>query len=198
VKSGALFTLTLLVVVFTSALLVGLGLWSFCRGGEVLLGSAGTYLSGAGTVMLAIAAIVGGAVGLSDYRKKATAEKAKWLLQLFEKLFENSNYTEVRRKLDYDDLADVKTMIERDGGSEPFTAAEQIEFDRFTDYLNFFEFVAHLKAIGQLTSEDIGAVFDYYLRLLTWSRNPEIRRYLVETGFENLDSLLKQDYDGKQ
>ena len=36
----------------------------------------------------------------------------------------------------------------------------------FTDYLNFFEFMAYLEDRGQLSKRDVAALFDYYLRLL--------------------------------
>jgi len=96
----------------------------------------------------------------------------------------------VRRKLDYGDTDEIKMLIHRDAQGLPFSEAQQATFDLFTDYLNFFEFIARLKEIGQLTSDDIDATFNYYLILLTRARNPEIRQYLKKEGFENLDKLL--------
>lgn len=46
-----------------------------------------------------------------------------------------------------------------------------------------------------MTSKDVAAVFDYYLKLLTVQRNPEIRQYLKSAGFENLDKLLLEYED---
>jgi len=160
-------------------------------GGEAL-GAWGGYLTGSATLLLAVAAIIAGFVGGRDYRAKVVAEKAKWLLQLYEKLFENANYKDVRRKLDYDDTEEIEALIKADGEGRKFTESQQVVFDQFTDYLNLFEMVARLRAIKQLTSEDIKATFDYYLRLLTEKRNPVIREYLKKEGFENLDKLLKE------
>ncbi len=142
-----------------------------------------------------MAAIVGGILALGDYRHREVAEKAKWSLGLYEKLFEVPTYKEVRRKFDYDDLDEIKELISRDKEGIKFTEDQQIKFDQFTDYLNFFEFIAHLRALGQLTSKDIEAIFDYYLKLMTKGRNPEIREYLKRTGFENLDQLLSEYED---
>jgi len=159
--------------------------------GSEALNAWGAYITGSATFILAGAGIAAGLVGLSDYQKKAVAEKAKWLLQLYEKLFEIGDYKEVRRKIDYGDLDEIKALIQAESQGIAFTDAQKVKFDQFTDYLNFFELIAHLREIGQLTEEDIKATFDYYLKLLTKEKNPEIHQYLEKTGFENLDRLLK-------
>lgn len=150
----------------------------------------GAYLAGAATLILACAAIWAGLVGFQDYRYKVIAEKSKWLLQLYEKLFENAQYKEVRRKLDYDDTEEIKTLIRADAVGLKFALDQQKQFDAFTDYFKFFGLIARLKIIGQLSGEDIKATFDYYLHLLKKQRNPEIRGYLLKEGFENLNELL--------
>ena len=158
--------------------------------GSEALNAWGAYLSGCGALSLSLATIVAGFLAVSDYRKRGLAEKSKWLLQLYEKLFEDGQFKDVRRKLDYGDTDEIKMLIHRDAQGLPFSEAQQATFDLFTDYLNFFEFIARLKEIGQLTSADIDATFNYYLILLTKLRNPEIRQYLKKEGFENLDKLL--------
>lgn len=172
------------------------GYWIHLKLGGEALNAWGTYLSGCAALALALAAIVAGSVGISDYRNRVLAEKSKWLLQLYEKLFENPQYKDVRRKLDYSDTEEIKSLIALDAAGSEFAQDQQTKFDAFTDYLNFFEFIARLKVIGQLSSEDINATFDYYLNLLTKTRNPEIRQYLAKEGFENLDKLLLE-YESK-
>ncbi|HSY33081.1 MAG TPA: hypothetical protein VLA42_13925 [Verrucomicrobiae bacterium] len=162
--------------------------------GSESLSAWGAYLAGAATLILACAAIWAGLVGFQDYRYKVIAEKSKWLLQLYEKSFENAQYKEVRRKLDYDDTEEIKTLIRADAVGLKFTLDQQKQFDAFTDYLNFVELIARLKIIGQLSGEAIKATFDYYLNLLKKQRNPEIRGYLLKEGFENLNELLL-DYE---
>lgn len=164
--------------------------------GAEALNAWGAYLSGSAALALAFAAIAAGWVGIRDYRNRVLAEKSKWLLQLYEKLFENPQYKDVRRKLDYNDTEEIKSLIALDAAGSEFAQDQQTKFDAFTDYLNFFEFIARLKVIGQLSSEDIKATFDYYLNLLTKPRNPEIRQYLKKESFENLDTLLLE-YESK-
>ncbi len=59
----------------------------------------------------------------------------------------------------------------------------------FTDYLNFFEFVAFLGYKNQLTQEEIEDLFGYYLSCL--KRHSRVRKYIKENGYERLDSLLE-------
>ncbi len=175
---------------------IGSGYGIHLKLGSESLNAWGAYLSGCGTLALALAAILAGLLAIRDYRARVLAEKSKWFLQLYEKLFENPQYKHVRRKLDYGDVEEIRMLILADADGKEFSQHQQTVFDEFTDYLNFFEFIAHLKEIGQVTLEDINATFDYYLRLLTKSRNPEIRQYLKKEGFENLDKLLLE-YEGK-
>jgi hypothetical protein len=183
-KIGTVFCLLVLLVA------IGSGYGIHLRLGSESLNAWGAYLSGCGALTLALAAILAGFLAISDYRTRVLAEKSKWFLQLYEKLFEGGQFKDVRRKLDYGDTDEIKMLIQRDEQSLEFTEAQQAKFDAFTDYLNFFEFIARLKEIGQLTSDDINATFNYYLILLTGPRNPEIRQYLKKEGFENLDKLL--------
>ncbi|MGB7284647.1 MAG: hypothetical protein WBE13_20440 [Candidatus Acidiferrum sp.] len=195
-KSIGVFVLGVVVVLsIMLAVAVPVGYCVHATLGHEALNAWGTYLTGCASLILSCAAIVAGFLGLRDYRSKATAEKSKWLLQLYEKLFEDPKYKDVRQKLDYGDTDEIKSLIKIDQENKEFTPAQRVQFDAFTDYLNLFELIAHLKEIGQLTSEDIKATFDYYLNLLTRERNPEIRQYLENTGFENLGKLLKEEYE---
>jgi hypothetical protein len=187
---GKTFGVMLLIFVLLVFALACFGYCIHLRLGSEALSAWGTYMVGGATLILSFAAILGGFLALNDYQTKAVAEKAKWLLQLYETLFEGGQFKSVRRKIDYDDIEEIKALIEADRMDVEFTPDQRVKFDEFTDYLNFFEFIAHLKKIEQLTSEDIRATFDYYLRLLTVKRNPEIRQYLKKEGFENLDRLL--------
>jgi hypothetical protein len=60
----------------------------------------------------------------------------------------------------------------------------------FTDYLNFFEFIAFLKASKQLKDSEIEAIFGYYLDCL--KSHDRVRHYISnpENGYEGLADLL--------
>ena len=80
---------------------------------------------------------------------------------LYEKFYEKSDLKEIRNTLDCDD--DVTLEITR-------LIREQSA--KFTDYLNFFEFVAFLSKSGQLNYGEIDDLFGYYLDCL--ARRPGI------------------------
>ena len=63
------------------------------------------------------------------------------------------------------------------------------EPSEFTDYLNFFEFVAVLEKSGQLKSNEIEDLFHYYLDCL--EKSPKIREYLAAKGYEHLGEFLR-------
>jgi len=85
-----------------------------------------------------------------------------------------------------DDVGEIVRIASRNAG--PFSQHERDLFDDFTDYLNFFEYIAYLQERGQLDQRDVDAMFDYYLRSL--KRHPEICEYAGQNGFERLKSLL--------
>ncbi len=101
------------------------------------------------------------------------------------KFFETAGYKRIRRLLDSNEtdpeLAQLRDAIATDANSELAEA--------FVDYLNFFEFVASLRKLGQLNVEEIAMLFDYYLRLL--AKHDFVRSYIRTNGFEELEALLK-------
>ncbi len=160
----------------------------------------GQYLSGAGTLGLVLAGLYAAAAAIKAYdqnlwadRRKNDLEKAKWLSQLFQSFYEKDTYKGMRRKFDFGNMDDVLGLIRKDSGTAPvFHEEEQILFDQFTDYLNFFELVAYLSKLEQLDSEDIKAVFAYYLgRLVKIDTTTEIRTYIETNGYGNLSRTLK-------
>jgi hypothetical protein len=191
-KGRGFLSVAAVILIPAIVLLSGLIVQKECFVESKTLGEWGEYLTGTATLVLACGAVVGLIQGLRDYRSKIDVEKAKWFLQLYEKFFEHNQYKAVRRRLDYDETDKINQLIAAASQGHKFSTDEQIEFDDFTDYLNFFELIALLKKTGQLTSDDIKAGFEYYLRLLTKGQNPVIRRYLVEAGFKNLDRLLEE------
>ncbi|MFQ5664615.1 MAG: hypothetical protein ACE5HL_12385 [Terriglobia bacterium] len=164
------------------------------------LATWGTFLTGIGTVGFSAAALYAAFQGLKEYKLRSQAEKrqtelekARWLSQLFERFYEKDTYKEIRQKIDFGRIADILALIRKDGEENPeFSSEEKNLFDLFTDYMNFFEFVAYLKEqLKQLTAKDIEAMFQYYLeRIAQVDKSSEIRKYLEREGFGNLSGLL--------
>lgn len=57
------------------------------------------------------------------------------------------------------------------------------------DYLNFFEFIAGLQALGQMRRKDILILFEYWIQRLKSDR--DIADYVGRFGYENLSKLLQ-------
>lgn len=123
-----------------------------------------------GTVVAALAAVV-------VYLRNSKLERAKWALSLYEKFYERKELKEIRDILDSNpDNASVSALVLKCSSE-------------FTDYLNFFEFVAFLKKEKHLTESEVKALFDYYLKCL--SRHPRVTNFIRDNGYEELDLLLK-------
>ena len=132
------------------------------------------------TVLADIFTIIGGLAVLFaffQYRSNSRLERARWLASLYDKFYEKDNLKKVRETLD-SETAD-SSEVDRLMGEEP---------PEFTDYLNFFEFVALLGKSRQLKSNEIEDLFRYYLDCL--ERNKKVRNYIATKGYEHLDKLL--------
>lgn len=128
-------------------------------------------------VFTTIGGIVAAFWALLVYRSNARVRRAEWLGSLYEKFYEkNDSLKDIREKLDCDDghSPDIETLEKLGSG--------------FTDYLNFFEFVALLEKSGQLSTIEIEDLFAYYLDCL--ERCGPVRRYIPEKGYDQLDRLL--------
>ena len=112
------------------------------------------------------------------YRRNSALERAKWASGLYEKFYEATILKQMRDRLDCSNELDlVNEIVIRE---EP----------AFTDYLNFFEFIAFLKTSKQLKDSEIEALFGYYLDCL--NRHDRVKQYISnpENGYEGLANLL--------
>jgi hypothetical protein len=113
------------------------------------------------------------------YRRNSALERARWASSLYEKFFEATTLKQMRDRLDcLNDMDLVNETVIR-------------EESTFTDYLNFFEFIAFLKMWKQLKDSEINSLFGYYLDCL--SRHDRVKQYISnpENGYEGLANLLK-------
>jgi hypothetical protein len=134
--------------------------------------------------VIKIAAVVGAVVAawiaLRNYQAQTRLKQAEWLKSLFEKFFENQYYKEVRVWLDYGRLHEKLTVEDAPG--------RQANEEKFTDFLNFFEFIGVLYSRKHLTGQQVYDVFDYYLKKI--KSDPDCQQWINEYGFEKLKWLL--------
>lgn len=124
------------------------------------------------------------------YRRNSQLERAKWLNSLHEKFYEKDQYKSIRQIIEYETpkLDEIRKSIEKSkkGGEE-----ESIELrDELDDYLNFFEFIASLWKMEQLTLDQVKMVFEHYIRRI--AKHKFLLDYITDEGFENLNTLLSQ------
>jgi len=133
---------------------------------------------------LLLSALIGGYVTIKTYIKTANIRRAEWLHTLYKSFYEETTYNEMRRILDYKgDKFDILIKQLSDNTGEQHTLREDL-----VDYLNFFEFIATLWKTGQLETEEILMMFDYYIRCL--NHNSVIRDYIRLHGFEGLNEMI--------
>ncbi|HWB92735.1 MAG TPA: hypothetical protein VG605_12815 [Puia sp.] len=138
------------------------------------------YLEWFGRLVAGAAALIAVIVAVVNYRAQTRLKQADWLKSLFEKFFESSIYKEVRVWLDYGTLHERLTVND--------AVLRQANEEKFTDFLNFFEFIGVLYSRKHLTYEQVYDVFDYYLKKL--AADADCREWIDQYSFEKLKALL--------
>jgi hypothetical protein len=128
-------------------------------------------------------AVLGFPLALRTYRRSVKTRRAEWLASLHEKAFESDRYREIRRVLDYHPEPEYAELL------QAVTAqTHHVLADELYRYLNFFEFLASLRGLGQISDEEILGLFEYDLRLV--KQHEFIMNVLRPQGFERLADLL--------
>jgi hypothetical protein len=136
------------------------------------------------TVLAGLVAVLSAPFATYTYRKSVRAKRAEWLASLHEKFFETDRYSRVRRILDYREepsYSQLATAV-AEGRSDPLAA----ELFR---YLNFFELLASLRDLGEISPTEIKVLFEYDLKAL--QEHQFIRDALSPEGFERLPELFR-------
>jgi hypothetical protein len=132
----------------------------------------------------AVVAIFGGSAAYFTYRRSVRTKRAEWLASLHEKFFETERYAWIRRVLDYRQEPDYSGLAQAVKEQKYHPLA-----DEFYRYLNFFELLASLRKLRQISDEEIIGLFDYDLRLI--AEQQFIVDALRPQGFERLADLLQ-------
>lgn len=136
------------------------------------------------TTLAGFLALLAAPIAIWNYRKSVQTRRAEWLSSLHEKFFETTRYSEVRRILDYKPEPEYSELQQAVRGEVhlPIT-------DEFYRYLNFFELLASLKKLKEITDDEVTALFQYDLELI--AGHEFIVHGLKSQGFERLPELLK-------
>ncbi len=135
------------------------------------------------TIVSGVMAIVVGAIAAGTYAKNVRVKRAEWLASLHDKYYVSRSYKRIRRILDYRAVPDydaLKTAV-AEGGNDKLQEA-------LVDYLNFFEFIASLWKMEQLSAKEISMLFEYYL--LDLQQHAFVMSYIEGNNFQNLAELI--------
>jgi hypothetical protein len=134
-----------------------------------------------------VIALAGFAMALLTFMQSVRTKRAEWLASLHKDFFESGRYDTVRRILDYEprvEYARLRNAVEK----EMHVPA----IDELHRYLNFFEFLAGLRKLNQISDDEIIGLFDYDLKLIR--RTDFIGDTLREHGYERLADLLDRTH----
>lgn len=134
------------------------------------------------TIIAGWVATIGGLIAaflaVSTFRQNVKLSRTRWMKELYEKFYEREELKAIRNQLDGANEQDIAKLV-------------VLEAPSFTDYLNFFEFLAYLEESGQVKREDMLGIFGYYLENLKSS--PSVLAYVKNPtkGFEKLRKILE-------
>jgi hypothetical protein len=163
---------------------------------DKFLAGWGAYFTALATFALVVGALVAARTAIQELGEKRNLERARWLTDLYRSHYEEEKFKSIRAKIDYNDLDDVRAIIKKDlqsrGGAgqnavpeTSWTDKEKLLLDELTDYFNFFELIGYLCKLEVISSEDVNALFQYYLnQLAKVDSDCLIRNYLKEVDFE--------------
>lgn len=123
--------------------------------------------------------VIGAVWALYLFHRRLASDRAKWVTALYEKFYENKDLKYVRQVIDCDNDDAGRAAIGK------LIANHEREF---TDYHNFFEYVAYLRMERHLTQKEVDGLFSYYLDCL--KKHPEVVEYTKKYGFRKLSELL--------
>ena len=126
----------------------------------------------------ALGTFIAALLALFVYQKNSRLERARWASTLYEKFYHEDRLKQIRDALDgHIDSAEVNQLVSN-------------EDPKFTDYLNFFEFIAFLRKSKQLEDSEIDDLFGYYLDCL--KKDEGVRTYILnpDKGYEGVAKLI--------
>jgi hypothetical protein len=135
------------------------------------------------TTVGAVAGIAGGWFALWTFVHASRTRRAEWLASLHEKFFEMDRYVRVRRVLDYRSEPQYEELSRAVAAEQPHELTDELY-----RYLNFFEFLASLRRLRQISDKEMLALFEYDLRML--GDHAFVLAALKPQGFEHLAELL--------
>jgi hypothetical protein len=135
------------------------------------------------TIVATLVAAVGVIVAVHSYRTSVRLKRAEWLQKLYQQFYESDRYKEISCILDYRPEKEISDLHAR-----LVDLTRDDLADKLWEYLNFFEFVAGLLKLKQITEEDLNLLFQYPLQNI--AADEKIMATLHSEGFEYLHAFM--------
>lgn len=119
------------------------------------------------------------------YRKATRSKRAEWPASLYRQFDETDRHTRVRRVLDYRLDPEYSEL-----SSAVVAGRHHVLADELYRYLDFFEFLGSLEELGQISTKEIHALFEYDLAGV--AQHQFILDVLGPQGFERLPRLIPE------
>lgn len=138
----------------------------------------------------AIATITIAIVAWIELSKNRKTKHAEFLTDLYERFYLNDNFKSVREKTD----KPKDNPFTKEDFDSDMRADKDFE-QKFSDYLNFFQFIISLKKLSQLDDGEINMMFRYYLYKLKESEfiMDYLKEYKYSLLLEHLRCLKEND-----
>jgi|SRR4030095_2439779 len=121
--------------------------------------------------------VIGVLLSWKIFKANQRVRRAEWLQSLYERFYEKDTYKDARRWIDF-------KLLEKELANDQDHRKEE----KLADYLNFFEFIATLEKMKQLSLVEIKLLFAYYLGQI--KETPYCMEYIKTSNYRNLSNLL--------
>jgi hypothetical protein len=152
---------------------------------------SGNDWTGAGTTLLAAAALLGGGWALYTYRQTRSVEGVRSIHNLFQAFYTDQKFQRARQSLQYEYSRSVAPLLEgrlKDPPDQVEQLADRELLEELDGLLNYFEHMLYLEDKRHVRGEERQAVFRYWLDLMRGLDT--LREYVMHFQFERLAEEL--------
>jgi gamma-glutamylcyclotransferase (GGCT)/AIG2-like uncharacterized protein YtfP len=144
------------------------------------------------STILAVGAVATGAWAVFNYQAARRARAAEWNHRLFQDFYLSTEFRRLRTRLEYGFFDEMAPLLERRlyNRDVPMSSADVETLSDLDTTLNYLEFVLYLYEERRISKGDLGAVFNYWFKLVGGPEHASLRRYASHFGFEYLARMV--------
>lgn len=143
------------------------------------------------STVVAVVAVGTSAWAVFAYQAAHRARAAEWNFSLFQDFYLSTEFRRLRTRLEYKFFDEMAPLLERRlyNRDVPMSSADVEMLIDLDTTLNYLEFVLYLHEERRISKGDLGAVFNYWFKLVGGPEHASLRRYASHFGFEYLASM---------